>query len=121
MTAWLNRLTDAESRFVPPPRQEVTPGNLCKGQLIGKGGYGLVYLCTHPSGSQFALKQQHKARLSRKSRGAEIALRELHAFQARGIEWIEDDNVLLADRIATNSAYPTLYLHKFWFFVKIDT
>lgn len=81
-TSIVKAYCEAESSLPRPPRVSVSPGKLLKGPLLGKGGYGLVFRATHASGAEFALKQMHKARLaSRKSLGAEVAMREVRAFE----------------------------------------
>ena len=71
------------------PRLSISPSRLQKGALIGKGGFGLVYRCTHMSGAtdaaaageEFALKQIHKARAAQGPLGAALVLRELAAYE----------------------------------------
>ena len=65
-----------------PRASDTSPSKLQKNALIGKGGFGLVYRCTHLSGAEFALKQIHKGRAAKRPLGAQLVAREIAAHEA---------------------------------------
>ena len=114
-------LCDAESRLHTPPRLTISPGQLQKGALIGKGGFALVYRCTHLiSEAEFALKQFHKHSVMQRPLGAELVLRELRAFEALPphpfivgfhMAWQDDRSVYLLLEQCACTLFDALFLH----------
>ena len=74
---WYPQLMDAERSYAEQPLAVPTNlGDLRKDQLIGEGGYSLVWLVSLGP-ERYALKQMHKAELaSRRGLGPEVAFRE---------------------------------------------
>ena len=80
--ACLAAVDAAESSLAARPRLDTSPSKLQKNALIGKGGFGLVYRCTHLSGAEFALKQIHKGRAAKRPLGVKLVAREIAAHEA---------------------------------------
>ena len=79
---WYPALIDAEKSYAEQPLGMPSDlGDLRKEQLIGEGGYSLVWL-VRLGPERYALKQMHKAELaSRRGLGPEVAFREKAAYE----------------------------------------
>jgi len=79
---WYPALIDAEKSYAEQPLgMPSNLGDLRKEQLIGEGGYSLVWL-VRLGPERYALKQMHKAELaSRRGLGPEVAFREKAAYE----------------------------------------
>ena len=118
--ACLAAVDAAESSLAARPCLDTSPSKLQKNALIGKGGFGLVYRCTHLSGAEFALKQIHKGRAVKRPLGAKLVAREIAAHEALPPHpfvvamhrcWQDDRSVYLLLELCACTLFDALFLH----------
>ena len=118
--ATLAAVDEAVSSLPARPQLDTSPSKLQKNALIGKGGFGLVYRCTHESGAEFALKQIHKGRAAKRPLGAQLVAREIAAHEALPPHpfvvamhrcWQDDRSVYLILELCACTLFDALFLH----------
>ena len=118
--ATLAAVDEAVSSLPARPQLDTSPSKLQKNALIGKGGFGLVYRCTHLSGAEFALKQIHKGRAAERPLGAQLVAREIAAHEALPPHpfvvamhrcWQDERSVYLLLELCACTLFDALFLH----------